>query len=363
MSGLADDPELLNLFDFAARAARRLPKPVLDYYRGFAADGVTLRANREAFERRAIHYRVLAGVGERALGTEVLGQPSSMPVLLAPSAFHRLAHDDGELATVRAAGAAGVPMILSTMSTVPMEEVVAAATAPVWFQLYVYKDRGATEALVQRAEAAGCGALVFTVDAPLLGNREQDRRNRFGLPAHITAPNVTGLAADRVGPGTADSGLSEYFHDQLDPNLTLADIGWLRSITSLPVVVKGVCRPDDAVSCAEAGASAVVVSNHGGRQLDTAPATLDVLEPVVQALRGRAEVWLDGGVRRGTDVVKALALGAKAVLLGRPVLWGLAVGGEAGVKRVLDIIRDELDLALALSGCPSAKHVPRDLLA
>lgn len=355
----------VNVLDFEALAREALSREAYDYYAGGAQDEVTLRENRAAYDRLSLAYRVLVDVSRRDLTATVLGQPVAMPILVAPTAFHRLATPDGELATARAAGAAGTVMILSTLSTTPIEAVVSAASGPVWFQLYVYRDRRATEGLVRRAEAAGCRALVLTVDAPVLGRRERDVRNRFSLPPGLTVANLLPEGYGEVPPAFADSGLAAYVASFLDPSLTWRDVAWLRSITDLPILVKGIVRPDDALRAAEAGAAGVVVSNHGGRQLDTAPATIEVLPDVVDALaaRGHAiEVLMDGGVRRGTDVLKALALGAKAVLVGRPVLWGLAAGGEAGAARVLRILRDELDLAMALAGAPTIADVTRDLV-
>ncbi len=355
----------VNLTDFEALAREQLSREAYDYYAGGAQDEVTLRENRAAYDRVSLAYRVLVDVSRRDLTTSVLGQPVAMPILVAPTAFHRLATPEGELATARAAGAAGTVMILSTLSTTPIEAVVSAASGPVWFQLYVYRDRKATEGLVRRAEAAGCGALVLTVDAPLLGRRERDVRNRFSLPPGLTVANLLPEGYGEVPPAVADSGLAAYVASFLDPSLTWQDVAWLRSITELPILVKGIVRPDDALRAAEAGAAGVVVSNHGGRQLDTAPATLDVLPEIVDALTAhgyRIEVLMDGGVRRGTDVLKALALGAKAVLVGRPVLWGLAVGGEDGAARVLRLLRDELDLAMALAGAPTVTDITRDLV-
>jgi 4-hydroxymandelate oxidase len=292
----------------------------------------------------------------------VLGQPVSMPVLVAPTAFQCLADPEGEKATARAAGAAGTIMVLSSLSNTAVEDVLAAASGPVWFQLYVYKDRGATLDLVRRAEAAGCSALVVTVDAPLLGRRERDVRNAFRLPEHLSVKNLTASGLQSL-PGTSgDSSLAAYVASLFDPSLTWKDIGWLRTHTRLPVLVKGIVRADDASRAVDHGAAGIVVSNHGGRQLDTAPATIRVLEEIARVVGGRAEVLVDGGVRRGTDVVKALALGAKAVLLGRPILWALAAEGEPGVRRALEIVRAELDLAMALCGCPSLAEVTRDLI-
>jgi len=354
--------ERLNLFDFERAARERMSRMAFDYYAGGAEDELTLADNRAAFERLKLAYRVLVDVSERDLATTVLGQQVSMPVLVAPTAFHKLAHEDGETATARAAGAAGTVFTLSTLSNTAVEEVGAAATGPVWFQLYVYKDRAATEGLVRRAEEAGCSALVLTVDAPLLGRRERDVHNRFHLPEGLKVENMLPKGYGDVEEEAETSGLATYVNSMMDQALTWKDLEWLRSVTELPILVKGVVRPDDALRAVEHGAAGVVVSNHGGRQLDTAPATLEVLPAIVDAVHGRAEVLLDGGVRRGTDVVKALALGARAVMVGRPVLWGLAVDGEAGARRVLELLREELDLAMALCGCPTVKAVGRALL-
>lgn len=352
----------INLDDFEALAREKLSAMALGYYASGAHDEITLRANRSAFEKIALHYRVLVDVSRRDLATTVQGAPVSMPILVAPTAFHGLAHADRELATVRAAGKAGTVMTLSTLATSSIDEVAAAASGPVWFQLYVFKDRGATAALVRRAEFAGAKAIVVTVDAPFLGRRERDVRNRFTLPAGLCVKNLIPEGMSDLPPSVKDSGLAAYFEAQLDRTLTWHDLEWLRGTTRLPIILKGIVRGDDAARAVEHGASGVVVSNHGGRQLDTAPATIDVLPRVVAAVAGRAEVYLDGGVRRGTDVVKALALGARAVLVGRPILWGLAAAGEEGVSAVLEILRAELDLALALSGCRSVAEATRDLV-
>jgi 4-hydroxymandelate oxidase len=359
---VALDPVDLSELEELARAA--LSPMAWDYYSSGADDEVTLGKNREAFDRFELHYRVLAGTGRRDTGTTVLGAAVSLPVLVAPTAFHRLAHPDGELATARAAGEAGTIFVLSTLSNTRVEEVVAAAGGPVWFQLYVYRDRPATEALVRRVEAAGCTALVLTVDTPLLGRRRRDVRNRFNLPSNLRIENQYGGGAglDRLPVGVSDSGLAAYFAQVIDPGLTWSDIEWLRGVTRLPLLLKGVVRPDDARRAVEAGVAGVIVSNHGGRQLDGAPATIDVLAPICDAVGGALEVLVDGGIRRGTDIIKAIGLGARAVLVGRPVLWGLAVGGQAGVESVLGVLRRELDLAMALCGCPSIATVGRDLV-
>ncbi|MFQ5889600.1 MAG: alpha-hydroxy acid oxidase [Gemmatimonadota bacterium] len=354
--------ELLNVYDYEAAARAKLPQMVYDYYASGAHDEITLRENHAAYDRIRLSYRVLRDVARRDLGTVVLGQLVSMPILVAPTAFHRMAHPEGEVATARAAGSAGTVMILSTLSNSSIEEVAAAARGPVWFQLYIYRDREATRALVGRAEEAGCTAIVLTVDAPLWGRRERDVRNRFQLPPGLSIRNLPpGMDAfPKDAPG---SGLAAYVASQFDLSLTWRDVEWLCGITRLPVLVKGVVSPEDARLAVESGAVGLVVSNHGGRQLDTAPATIEALPGIVEAAEGRLEVLLDGGIRRGTDVVKALAFGARAVAVGRPVLWGLAVDGEVGVRRILGILREELDLALGLCGCSSVDQVGPELIA
>jgi 4-hydroxymandelate oxidase len=282
-------------------------------------------------------------------------------------AFQCLAHQDGEVATALAASQAGVGMVLSTFSTKSMEEVATVChktnpTAPLWFQLYIHKDRGLTRALIEKACASGYKALCLTVDAPVLGCRERDKRNQFTLPSGLELANLTTISELNIPIQQGESGLFTYFAEQLDPAVTWQDLEWLQSLSSLPLVVKGILRGDDATRAVDYGAKGIIVSNHGGRQLDGAIATLDALTEVVSAVNNRAEVMVDGGIRRGVDILKALALGAKAVLIGRPVLWGLAVGGEAGVAHVIDILRNELDIAMALSGCPSVDKIDSSLL-
>jgi 4-hydroxymandelate oxidase len=376
----------LTVGDFRRAARERLSRMAYDYYRSGADAQVTLRANLRAYRQYEIWYRVLCGVEVRSLETTVLGTPVAFPILIAPTAYQRLAHPDGELATARAAAELGTVVVVSTLATCTMEAVAAAATGPRWFQLYVHRDRGLTRSLVERAVAAGYGALVVTVDTPMLGRRLADERNGFALPPGLTMANFPGGGAaasgddDGMDGGAAAGGdggraggagavaerrgseLANYFAARHDASLTWRELDWLRSLCSLPLVVKGIVRPDDAVRAIEHGAQAVIVSNHGGRQLDGAPATLTALPGVVDAIAGRAEVLLDGGIRWGTDVLKALGLGARAVLVGRPILWGLAVNGQAGVAEVLALLRDELSRAMALSGCPAVGSIDRDLI-
>jgi 4-hydroxymandelate oxidase len=357
-------PVNLSEFEHAARA--RLDPSAWQYIAGGAGDERTLRDNRAAFERRRLLPRVLTNVGTRDLGTLVLGRRVEWPVLVAPMAFHGLACVEAEAATARAAAAAGIVMCVSTFANLPLEEVRAAAPAARhWFQLYVHRDRGVTRALVERAIAAGYEALVLTVDAPLLGRREADVRGGFRLPPHLGMGNFGDPERESgatLVDAPAGSHLAAHFTAAADPALAWRDLEWLRALSPLPLVLKGILRADDARHAADAGAAAIVVSNHGGRQLDGAIASLDALPDVVAASADRLEVFMDGGIRRGTDVLTALALGARAVLLGRPVLWGLAVAGEEGARRVLELLLEEVDLAFALAGCRTPSEATRDLV-
>ena len=356
-----DSQPLLNVADYKRAAVAKLPKDVSDYFRGGALDEITLRENSAGWERLKLYYRVLAGVKKRELETTVLGQKISMPIVVAPTAFHKLACEAGEIATARAAKTARTLFILSSLSNTAMEKVFAEAGSPRWFQLYIYRDRGVTGELVQRAEAAGAEAIVLTVDAPGLGTRERDARNNFRLPDGLTVENLAPVGKGEV-PKVKGSGLAAYVRENFKSDLGFDDLDWLCGCTRLPVVVKGVCRGDDALRAAEHGAKAVVVSNHGGRQLDTAPATCEVLPHVVEATGDLCEVYVDGGIRRGSDVLKAIAVGARAVLVGRPILWGLSVAGEEGATNVLEILRSELDEAMLLCGCTRIEDIGRWVL-
>jgi 4-hydroxymandelate oxidase len=352
----------LSVADYARAAGAKLSKEVCDYYEGGALDEITLRENIAGWERLKLYYRVLAGVGDRELGRTLLGQKISMPICVAPTAFHKLACGEGEIATARAAKAAGTLFILSSLSNTAMESVFAQAASPRWFQLYIYRDREITRALVQRAEAAGAEAIVLTVDAPGLGTRERDTRNRFTLPDGLRVENLSPLGKGTM-PEVSGSGLAAYVRDNFKSDLSFEDLDWLCGSTRLPIVVKGVCRGDDARRAVEHGSKAIVVSNHGGRQLDTAPATSEVLPHIVDAVGERCEIYVDGGVRRGSDVLKAIALGARAVMVGRPILWGLTVAGEKGALNILEILRRELDEAMLLCGCTRLSDINRSLLA
>ena len=353
--------EPVNLEEYEAVAKERLPAFAFDYVASGAEDERTLHRNRTGFKRYLLRPKALTGVETPRLATTVLGTAVAMPVLLAPTAFHCLVHPEGELASVRAAGAFGTLMVASTLATRDLEAIAVAATGPIWFQLYIYRDRHLTERLVQRAEAAGYKALCLTADTPVLGRRERDIRNNFTLPSGLGLANFAGPEFATL-PTTEGSSLASYMATGFDPLVSWRDIAWLRSLTSLPIIVKGVMDGEDARLAVEHGVDAVIVSNHGGRQLDSAPGTIEVLSEVVEGVGGRCEVYLDGGVRRGTDVLKALALGARAVLIGRPYLWGLAVNGEAGVRRVLELLEAELITTLMFCGCQDVASVKPEIV-
>ncbi|XP_029016038.1 hydroxyacid oxidase 1 [Betta splendens] len=355
--------------DFEKEARRILPKAVYDYYRSGANEQSTLADNEAAFNRWHLVPRVLRDVSTVDLSVSVLGQRLSMPLCVAATAMQRMAHPEGETATAKACRAAGTAMMLSSWATSTIEDVMTAMTVStgnegvLWMQLYIYKDRELTLSLVRRAEKVGYKAIFVTVDTPYLGRRWDDMRNRFKLPPHLNMPNFsTASLAFSEGNYGNDSGLAVYVAKAIDPTICWDDITWLKKHTHLPVIVKGILNGEDAVQALKFGADGILVSNHGARQLDGVPATLDVLEEVVTVVQGRCDVYMDGGIRRGTDVLKALALGAKAVFIGRPVLWGLACQGEIGVTELLELLKEELRLAMALSGCRSISEVTRSLV-
>lgn len=356
-----DVSKLLNVGSFEDVARERLDRLAYDYYRSGAWGETTVRWNREAWERLRIWYRVMVDVSRRDTSTRLFGATIPFPLCLAPTALHRMAHPEGERATARAASAAGVPMILSSFSSTSVEEVCASTAAPVWFQLYVSKDRAFTLSLCERARAAGCAGIVLTVDTPIWGTRERDIHNGWRLPPGIDVVNLV-RPGDGVPSGHEGAGIAEVLGWAIDAALSWRDLTWLVDRVRMPVLVKGVCRADDALRALDAGARGVIVSNHGGRQLDGAPATADCLPDVVRAVDRRAPVLVDGGIRRGADILRALALGATAVCVGRPILWGLAADGERGVGRVLALLRQEFDLAMALAGCRSVGEITRDLV-
>ncbi len=341
--------EPINIHDYEALAQAKVEPTAWDFYQGGSDDEVTLRANRTAFERIRLRPRMLVDVSTIDTRTTVLGTSVSMPVLIAPTAYHRFAHDEGECVTAQAAGKVGTLMVASTFSTRSLEDIAQAASGPLWFQLYIYQSTlGIAEDLIRRAETAGYRAVVVTVDTPLLGKRERDIRNNFLLPPHVRTANFPFVEKNGTLP--------------IPSPLTWDMLDWLISLTSLPVLVKGILTAEDAVLAVEHGVAGIIVSNHGGRQLDTVLAGIEALPEVVEAVAGRCEIYVDGGIRRGTDILKALALGARAVLVGRPVLWGLAANGRAGVEHVLTLLREELNLSMMLTGRPTIASIDRSLV-
>jgi 4-hydroxymandelate oxidase len=351
--------DLLDLTDFE-RAAKTVMSPMAwDYVSGAAADEITLRWNHEAYEKIRLMPRALVDVSKLDTRLTLLGKELAFPILLAPTAYQKLSHPDGELATVKGAGDVGATMVVSTMATVSLEDIAAAAKTPLWFQLYVQPDREFTRDLVGRAEKAGYQALVVTVDTPVLGPRYRELRAKFNLPAGMERANFRGRP---TATGAQRASEASVFSGTLDPKLTWKDIDWLRSITKLPVILKGIQHPDDAERAAGSGVAAVIVSNHGARNLDTGPATIDLLPGVAAKIGGKIPVLVDGGIRRGTDIFKALALGANAVLIGRPYVYGLAVDGAHGVTRTINILRRELEGAMAQCGRPNLAAIDSSVL-
>jgi len=348
----------VEIADYVRLAPGCLSSLAWEYISGGAADETTLRWNEEAYGKIRLRPRNLVDVSHIDTKIRLFGRELDCPVLLAPVAYQRLAHPEGERATVRAAEASGTTIVLSTFSTVSLEEVAAVATKPHWFQLYVQPDREFTRELVRRAETAGYSALVVTVDSPVLGPRYRELRHRFSLPEGLERANLTGLHTATGGHRPTESNI---YSATLNPKFTWKDIAWLRSLTSLPIVLKGVMDADDAGRAVDEGASGLIVSNHGGRNLDTVPATIDALPEVAARVAGRVPILVDGGIRRGTDVLKALGRGASAVLVGRPYVFGLAVAGQDGVSRVINILRRELEMAMALTGKTSIAAIDRSV--
>ncbi len=366
-------PGFANIEDVRRRAQRRLPRFLFDFVEGGADDEVTVRANRQAFTDYTFRARTLVDVSTRDVSTTLLGQRLALPVILGPVGLAGLLAPHGEVLAAQAAARKETIFTLSTMSVCTIEEVAAAAPAPRWFQLYIWKDRGITRSLVERARTAGYSALCLTVDVPDMGNRERDVRNGFVVPPRPTLANVVDLLlhpgwalrmtrspratfgnfVDTPALSRRDAvSVAGYTSRQFDQSVTWADLEWLRGVWPGPLVLKGITTAEDARRAVEHGVQAIVVSNHGGRQLDGLPAALDVLPEIVEAVDGKAELILDGGIRRGSDVVKARALGAHACMIGRPFLYGLAAGGQAGVERVLELFRKEIASTLTLLGCP-----------
>src|SRR5579863_8520989 len=337
-----DLDRLLSLFDFEVEAQARVSHGAWARISGAAADELTLRWNHEAYEHIRLKPRILVDVSKLDTRVSLFGQEFPFPILLAPTGGQRFVHPEGELAAVRGAAAANATSVISSSASIRVEEIAKAAKGPVWFQLYVQKDRGFTRDLVQRAEDSGCRALCLTVDSPTFGARNREDRAKGELPER-ELPNLQGK-------------------DYLDPTLTWKDVDWLRSFARRPLLLKGVLNPEDAAIGVSAGVAGIIVSNHGARNLDTVPATIDALPLVAEKVAGRVPILVDGGIRRGTDVVKALALGASAVQIGRPYLWGLGLAGAEGVTRVVQILRKEFELAMALLGRPTVASIDRTIL-
>ncbi len=372
-----------NIEDFRAVARRRLPRMIFDYLDGGSDDEVTLRANRTGFGKYQLMPRVLRDVENIDLATTVLGQEVDLPLLISPTGQTRMFHHGGEMAVARAAARAGTIYSLSSVSSTSIEDTAAASPDPKWFQIYVWRDRGVTKEFIARCRDSGYHALCLTVDLSTHGNRERDLRNGLSFPATLNLKTVTDvlrhprwlyhyLTGSRIEIANVvnsprvqlpDSGnLMEYVASQFDPTVTWEDAAWMIDQWGGPFLIKGITSPEDARRAVDIGASGIIISNHGGRQLDTSPPAIEMLPEIVRAVAGRAEILIDGGVRRGTDVIKALALGAQAVMIGRPYLYALAAGGEAGVERMFDLFRAEITRDMALLGCPKISDITAEYI-
>jgi len=347
-NGPEDLDEFLNLLDFEKKAEGLMSKMAYEYVASGAADENTLKWNREALDRIKMQTHVLNDVSKIDTKVSVLGQDLAYPILIAPSAFHKIMHPEGEMATARGAGMASTTYVVSSFTTTPIDEIAKVATQPLWFQLYLVHDKSFVKDLIQKVEAQGINALCVTVDTPVTGARNRQERIKFKLPAELNAPYMVSISAIPGQP--------------LQLSVTWKDIEWLKSIAKIPILLKGILNPDDAEQAVKAGVSGIIVSNHGARNLDTVPATIEVLPYIIQRVSKKIPVLVDGGVRRGTDVVKAIALGANAVLIGRPICYGLACGGAEGVAKVLDILQKELRLAMALTGSASIAGIDRSFI-
>jgi 4-hydroxymandelate oxidase len=353
--------EIAAAADYESYARERMTPSAWAYISGGAADELTLAGNIAAFQQLRLRPKVLADLAQASTQVQLFGHTFDHPIMLAPVAYQKLAHPQGELAAALGASAMGAGMVVSTQASTTLEDIAATAQSPLWFQLYIQRDRGFTLSLLRRAEAAGCRALVLTVDAPVNGVRNRERRADFTLPTGVEAINLRGMMAE---PQTAHAGASGgLFGGSLLAGLpTWKDLEWLAGLTHLPVLVKGIMTAEDGLKALDCGAAGIIVSNHGGRSLDTLPAAIDALPEVAQAIGGQAPILLDGGIRRGTDVFKALALGASATLIGRPYLYGLAAAGATGVAHVLHMVRTELEIAMTLTGRPTLKDIDASAL-
>jgi 4-hydroxymandelate oxidase len=356
---------MVNTKDFEEHAARSLPKEVYEFLAGGSCDEYSIKANLKAFRRIELRPRVLVDVSRVDMTCTILGKTLVSPMIVAPMAFQKLAHPEGELAMARAAAASQIGYSLSLNATQSIEDV--AKTAPGlpnrtnWFQLYVLEDRGLTKEIIERAFAAGHNGLIITTDRPVRGKRDRDIKNGFHIPKEMKPGNLPGgFAAGNTPVGGAFSG--DDGTQTIDPSLSWRHLDWIRSVSKMPLILKGILHPLDAAKAVDSGVDAIIVSNHGARNLDGVIPPIEALGEVVDAVNGRAEIVVDGGIRRGTDILKALALGARAVLIGRPLLWGLAVSGETGVKQVIDILNEELRIAMSLTGCASLAGIKPDIL-
>ena len=352
---------LASVFDYEKAAKTKMTPMAWEYVSGGAGDEITLAWNHDAYGDIKLRNRVLVDVSKIDTTTKLFEQDLAHPIFIAPTAYHKLVHRDGELATAQGAGRARAPMIVSSFATTRIDEIARVASGPLWFQLYVQPDREFTRDLVARVHAAGVTALVLTVDTPVLGARNRETRIGFKLPAGVTRENLVGLDA-RVASATHRPPEGQIYSAVLEPRLTWKDVDWLRSISKVPVLLKGILDPDDAKHAVDSGASGIIVSNHGARNLDTVPATITALPRVTEAVNERIPVLVDGGIRRGTVVLNALALGASAVAIGRPCLYGLAVDGSAGVAHVVDILKTELEMAMALTGRTTIAAIDRSVI-
>jgi len=371
-----------NIADLRTLAKRRVPRAFFEYADRGSYDESTLHENRAALDRLHFRPRVMIDVDQRSLATEIVGQRASMPLAIAPTGLTGLQHGSGEIHGARAAARAGIPFCLSTMSICSIEQVKAASEAPFWFQVYVMRDRGFTRELIVRAREAGCSALMLTADLTIQGQRHREIKNGLSVPPKITLRNLFDIASKprwawnvlrapsrsfgnlegRIGGADSLTTLAQWIASQFDPTLTWRDLEWIRELWPGKLIVKGIMDPEDARLAADHGVDAIVVSNHGGRQLDGAPATIDVLPGIVDAVGDRLEVLFDSGITSGQDLLKALALGARAGLIGKAFLYGLGAGGEAGVTQAIEIIRRELSVSMALTGQCDARHIAADVL-
>lgn len=358
-----NQPErFVNLHEYEQFCQQNLAALSHDYYHSGAMDEHTLRDNQHAFNRIKLLPRVLKDVSSVDTKTKLYSHQLDAPILISPTAFLGMAHSLGEVAVAKAAQQFNTVMICSTLSNYAIEEITA-HHSNVWFQLYVYKNKTETLDLINRAKNAGCKAIVITVDAPYLGQRERDKKNNFSLPKHLHLKNLHAEQHSSLIDKSNESSLAEYFAQLIDKSLTWKDISWLKNEAEMPIYLKGILHPEDARLALEHGVDGLIVSNHGGRQLDGSVSSIDALPAINNVIRQQIPIILDGGIRRGTDVLKAIALGASAVGIGRPTIWGLHHNGQAGVESILNILQDELSLAMALSGCRNISEITEDILA